>query len=289
VFFFGLFVLARRRPLAAAALLAAALAPVLVHFGHGMTPVRLTRAISASRFLVPTLALAVPVSFAWCERGRFASKTYRWLSLSYPLAMCVLTLGWGWSAWEYRELLWVMLLGGLLGACARWALRRERRFGIAISLLGWLVFCAILQVRRDQTRPAAYTKSFAMHDLPRFWADGVPFVDEPNQVHRIAITGGPDHDSDKWFYYFFLGRRFQNWVGYVTPTRDRGIAQFGPAGDLTARADLHSWLPRLRAAKIDEVLTFPPCSIEQSWMEATPERFEKLAGSDAWGLFRIKP
>jgi hypothetical protein len=52
---------------------------------------------------------------------------------------------------------------------------------------------------------------------------------------------------------------------------------------------LNSWLARLRAAKIDEVLTFPPCSIEQGWMAAAPARFEKLAGADDWGLFRIKP
>jgi hypothetical protein len=288
VFFFGLAVLARRRPLAAAGLLGAALAPVLVHFGEGMTPVRLTRAISASRFLVPTLALAVPVSFVWCARGRSASSVYRWLSLSYPLTMCVLTLRWGWSEWEHRELLSVAFMVTLLFASARLAFRHKRQLGIAVSVLGWMLFCAVVQVRRDQTRPAAYAKSFAMHNLPRFWADGVAFVDEPNKPHRIAITGGPDHDSDKWFHYFYLGRRFQNWIGYVTPTRDRGPAQFGPDGDLAARADLNSWLARLHAAKIDEVLTFPPCSIEQGWMAAAPARFEKLAGADDWGLFRIK-
>jgi hypothetical protein len=44
----------------------------------------------------------------------------------------------------------------------------------------------------------------------------------------------------------------------------------------------------LRAARITEVLTFPPRSVEQGWMEGSGDAFEKLAGKEDWGLFRLK-
>jgi hypothetical protein len=288
VFVIGLVALARRRPIAALALLAAAVAPVLAHFSEGMTPVRLTHAATTSRFLVPTLAIAITVSFAWCQHGRYASKAYRWLLLGCALAMSVIDLRRGSVEWENRELVLVAILVTQLFAFTLFVYRRNRYWGAAVSVIAWMLLCSIVQVRRDQTRPDAYTNSFALHGSPRFWATGVHFVDEPDKPHRIAITGGPNHSSDTWFYYFFMGRRFQNWIGYVIPTRDGGVAQSGPGGDLAERVDVNSWLSRLYAAKIDEVLTFPPRSIEQGWMEIAPNRFEKLTGRGDWGLFRVK-
>jgi hypothetical protein len=285
----GLFALARRRPFTALGLLAASIAPVLGHFSPGMTPVRLKWAVSASRFLVPTLALVIPISLAWCQRQRYRSAAYRWLLLCYPLTMSVLAMRRGWIEWEHRELLIVGVLATQLGLASVWCFRKNRRLGAAVGVMAWLVFCSVIQVRRDQTRELAYSKSYALHGFPRYWADAVAKVDSADlKPHRIAITGGPDHNSDKWFHYFFMGRRFQNWIGYIVPTRDGKTAHFGPGGDLDARADLNSWLPRLAAANIDEVLTFPPRSLEQGWMESTPDRFEKLSGGNDWGLYRFK-
>jgi hypothetical protein len=285
----GLVALARRRPLAALGLLAAVIAPVLTHFSEGMTPVRLLRSVSASRFLMPALALAVPVSLAWCTPGRYRSSAYRWLLLTYPVAMSVFAMRRGFIEWENRELVIVGVVATQLGLLTVLCFRRRPRLGAAVGVIAWLALCSVVQVRRDQTRELAYGKSYALHNFPRYWADGVARVDTADLTpHRIAITGGPDHSSDKWFHYFYMGRRLQNWIGYIVPTRDGKTAQFGPGGDLAERADLNSWLPRLAAAQIDDVLTFPPRSIEQGWMEATPEHFEKMAGNDEFGLFRFK-
>jgi hypothetical protein len=154
--------------------------------------------------------------------------------------------------------------------------------------LGLAWFCSGLQLRRDETRQRAFANSFALHGLSRFWTDGVPLVDEPGRPHRIAITGGPDHASDKWVQYFYLGQRFQNQLRYIAPTRDGKVAYYGLGGDLEQRADRAAWLSRLDQAGIQEVVTFPPRSLEQSWMEELGERFEKLAGNDKWGLYRIR-
>ena len=40
------------------------------------------------------------------------------------------------------------------------------------------------------------------------------------------------------------------------------------------------------AERITEVLTFPPYSVEQRWMDAHPARFTKLAGGRDWGLYK---
>jgi hypothetical protein len=85
-----------------------------------------------------------------------------------------------------------------------------------------------------------------------------------------------------------MGRRLQNRLRYVVPTRDGGVAHYGKGGDLDQRADRASWLGRLDLAGATEVLTFPPRSIEQGWMDEAGDRFEKLAGKDDWGLYRVR-
>lgn len=288
LFPFGLVAFARRRPIAALALTAAAVMPVLAHYSGGMIPVRLLRAPSSARFLVPTFALAVPISLAWCRRGRPLAAAYRWALLAYALSALVLCARRGWGDWEHRELVITALaLAFFIGGVRVLAHRRPlRAVGVAVVLYMW--FCSGLQVRRDETLGLALQKSHALVNFPRFWVEGVPLVDEPDQPRVIAITGGPDRSSDKWFHYFFLGRRLQNQLRYVVPTRDGGVAHFGKGGDLDQRADRASWLGRLDAAGASEVVTFPPRSIEQRWMEEMPDRFERLAGKDDWGLFRVR-
>jgi hypothetical protein len=285
----GLVAFARRRPIAALALTTAALMPVLAHYSEGMIPVRLLRAQSSARFLLPTFALIVPLSLTWCRAWRPLAVAYRWVLLGYSLAQLVLCMRRGWGDWEHRELAIVALaLALFVGSVRRLARTRPfRAFGLAIVLCMW--FCSGLQLRRDETLGLALQKSYALVNFPRFWVEGVALVDEPEHPRTIAITGGPDRSSDKWFHYFYLGRRFQNRMRYVIPTRDGGVAHFGKGGDLDARADRDSWLGRLDESGATEVLTFPPRSLEQRWMEEeVPDRFEKLAGKDDWGLFRYR-
>jgi hypothetical protein len=281
-------VLLRRQPLAALALTGAALMPVLAHFSEGMTPVRLLRAHSAARFLVPSFALILVISLAWCRRGRPLATAYCWLLLASPLTYVVLCMRRGWADWEHRELAIVALALALLLGVTIALSRRGAGWAAGVFLLGWMIFCSGLQLRRDETRPSAIARSYALVHLPRWWVDGVPFVDEPDRPHLIAITGGPDRSADKWLYYFYLGRRLQNRVRYIVPTGDGKLAHDGWQGDLQQRASKDAWLGRLDQAGISEVLTFPTRSLEQTWMEESGDRFEKLAGDEDWGLFRIR-
>ncbi|HKP57806.1 MAG TPA: hypothetical protein VJV78_13835 [Polyangiales bacterium] len=299
VFPIGLCVLARRRPWTALAVTLAVIAPVLAYYSAGFAPVRMVRAPSSTRFLIPAFALIVPISLIWCRRAgpaisrrRYAaaplSAAYRGLLVAYALIYAVLCMRRGWVDWETREIVIVGLWLGFLVAGTRWLARSHPLRALSFATLGFCWFCAGLQLRRDETRPAAYSHSFALHGLSRFWVEGVAHVDEPGRPHRIAITGGPDHASDKWFQYFYLGKRFENELRYVVPTRDGKVAYYVNDNDLETRADRDSWLKRLDQGGFQEVLTFPPRSIEQGWMEEQADRFEKLAGNEKWGLFRIR-
>jgi len=288
----GLLVLLRRRPLIALTLAAAMAAPWAAHFSAGLSVPRLYWAVSVARYLIGLMGMALPVSMVWCKPGSTLAHTYRRALLVISLWTVGISLRHGFGVWEMRELMITMVVSLGLGTLAWLALRTPNK------LLWWqraagaaLVFafgCSALQLRRDQTRPLAYANSFALHNCPRYWAPAVPFIDELEVPHRIALTGGPMQNADNWFHYFFFGSRFQNSIHYVTPTRDGGIGYFGPHGDLGARADLDSWLQHLDARQISEVITFPPLSIEQGWMDSKPDLFEKLTGGFDWGLYRRK-
>ncbi|MET0386129.1 MAG: hypothetical protein ABW321_09240, partial [Polyangiales bacterium] len=283
----GFVVLLRRRLLAALLLAAAAAALLAAHFSDAMTVLRVMWPFASARYLITTIALLVPVSLAFCRRERPFELAYRLLLLSWPVFGAFYWVRYGSPAWEGRELvIWGVLLTMLYVLC-RAGLQRSPRWGAALTVLviGWT--CSALQLRRDDTREDAYTDSEALHESPRFWSTAVPKIDEPDNPRRIAVTGGPHQANDLWLQYFFLGKRLQNELTYVTPTRDGAIAHFAPHGDLEARADYASWLARLQQRGITEVMSFAPESLELSWMNADPTHFERLDGDEDWGLYRL--
>ncbi|HVZ30792.1 MAG TPA: hypothetical protein VG963_00115, partial [Polyangiaceae bacterium] len=280
---FGALVLIRRRPLQGLLLSLTTLTALGSFFSVAMTTVRLKWPDSSARFLLLFLLLAIPLSLAW-TRPRFAlAQAYRralWLA---ALASCMLALRWGWGVWEPREAVIIAIVITAFATLAGWAIRRDPRSGLGASALLFAVACSVLQLRRDETRSAAFHQSFALHPFLRYWADGVDPLDDPRTAHRIAITGGEHQDAPAWFFYPFFGRRLQNEITYVPATKDGGIAQFGPFGDFSTRKDLTRWEERLDAARIDHVISFFPRSIEQDLMEAAPQRFVKIAGDFHWG------
>lgn len=309
----GLLVLLRRRPLTALTLAAAMAAPWAAHFSVGLSVPRLYWPVSVARYLIGLMGMALPVSMIWCKPESTLAQTYRRALIVISLWTVGISLRHGFGVWEMRELMIVLvaslLLGTLLWLAIAWLARSSLRSHdrgrasraldsralrgipwpqLAALCVVFAVGCSALQQRRDQTRHLAYETSFALHSSPRFWALATPLVDEPGKSHHIALTGGPLQNSDNWFYYFFLGSRFQNTVSYVPPTKDGGVAYFGPHGDFDQRADADKWLERLKNRHITDVLTFPPYSTEQRWMDERPDKFEKPMGGFDWGLYRVR-
>jgi hypothetical protein len=287
----GLFVLLRKQPLLAGVMATAMTAPWLTHFSAGLSVPRLIWSVSVARYLIGLMGLAIPTSFLWCRTGSALAKTYQRSLLLIALWSFGISLRHGIGNWEIRELMLVGVI--VLVVCALFgqifrperALAAWQRCGLVAVVL--MLMCSALQLRRDQTRTLACIQSYALHGSVRFWANAIAKVDEQEVVHKIALTGGAHHNSDHWFYYFFFGSRFQNIVQYVPPALDAGIAYFGPHGDIDLRADRDSWLRRIEKRGMTEVVTFPPRSIEQGWMESMPDRFEKLDGGPDFGLYRV--
>jgi hypothetical protein len=284
--------LLRKRPLLGAVLTLAMAAPWLTHFSTGLSVPRLLWSVSVARYMIALLGMAIPVSFVWCKPGSQLAQTYRRILILTCLWLTGISLRQGFGWWELRELMVTGVVALVLGTLlfqlfrARTTMLLWQR--VALGSLIFVLSCSALQLRRDQTRTRAYHDSYALHASYRYWADAVPFVDEPGVQHRIALTGGPLQNADNWFYYYFFGARFDNVIQYVPVAADGGVAYFGPFGDIAQRADKDAWLQRLSARHMTEVLTFPPYSIEQGWMDGTPERFEKLSGGPDWGLYRLR-
>jgi hypothetical protein len=288
----GLLWLARRRPIHAGIAVACMAPLVLFHFSASLSVPRIMWAVSVSRYVITLLAFAIPVGLFAASPARGRSEglfgtTYRRVLLIYPLFYAGFFLHWGWGYWEFVETAGTALLLAVLGSAVGFASRRGARVGAAVTLAAVLIGCALLQARRDATRHLAFQHDFALHPFANHWASAVKHVDEPRGAHRIAVTGGPSQDAHDWFIYPFMGARFQNTIHYVPPTRDGGVAQFGPQGDFAARVDLDAWNVRLDERQITDVLSFLPRSAEQAWMERHPERFARLAGDGNWGLFRV--
>jgi hypothetical protein len=287
----GLLGLARRQPLTALLVVAALLASVLTHFSPAMNAARLQLPATTARFLIASLALAFAVgALIGCSRYRALASAYRYLALLYPLHAVILGLRWGWGLWETREILIAASLIALGCVAVRSCNTLRRKLAVAVLLFG--VGSSALQVRRDETREIAFTTSFALHSDGQsphsggqYWGPLTRYID--SKPRRIAITAGPSKYADHWHGYFLLGPRLNNRVLYVPPTRDGGVADIGPRGDLESRASEASWRARLLAWDVGAVMTFLPRSLEQSWMDAAPERYRKVAGRAEWGLYRV--
>jgi hypothetical protein len=217
------------------------------------------------------------------SRFRGFASAYRWLALLYPAHAIVLGLTLGWGEWEARELVFVG--AGIALSCVAVRRASSLRRQLAVAVVLFAVGCSALQVRRDETRERAFGTSFALHLSSNYWAPMTHIIDR--KPRRIAITGGPKQNSDHWFGYVLLGPRLANRVVYVPPTRDGGIADNGPHGDLERRADAASWHARLLAGKIGAVMTFGPRSLEQQWMDAAPDLYRRVAGEAETGLYRV--
>lgn len=104
------------------------------------------------------------------------------------------------------------------------------------------------------------------------------------------MTAGAWQDADNWCMYYFLGRRFQNRLVHVPAGADGEALPLGPDyyQRAAAAADFDTWRARLRAAKVDYVVSFKPASLELAWMERRPDLFDRIDGAEDWGVYRVR-
>ncbi len=289
----GLLFLARRAPGSALFMLAALGLTIASYYDPRLAVVRHYWTISSSRFLLPALVVAVPLSVAWCREvpgpGRLYLRLLWLVTASFLLQMT--TVGVSSSGVEAATLVagGVLLLLSVLGWLVPQTPSAARVPLVALALSGALL---MLHGLRADFRGDLMEFDFSLHDLPRYWVNGALLLDDPARPRRIAVTSGPAQTVDNWFAASFLGSALQNEVLYVSPMADGSVPHFG-LGDLNSRivrdADATAWMARLNAQGITHVVSFAPTSVELDWMRAQPNRFHRLDGGDDWGVFELRP
>ena len=288
LFPFGLVPLARRRPLAAGLVLGLVLTVIAFYASRDVTVLRLLWSANLSRFLLPGVLLALPVSLLWCPAAPRAGRVYRGLLLGSAAFYAGSFARFGWAAVELGDVTLTLVVLGAGFLLARRLARSSPRLALGFAVAFWIAGSVRLAVRREETRPLTARESLQLHWQPKYWTDAAQLLDDPGEPQRIAITSGPQQDADNWFAYSFLGRNLENRLTYVPVTRDGDIVPLGPGYELERSARRQRWLERLDERGVTAVMSFRPLSIEQRWMDEMPKRFEKLAGGPDWGLYRVR-
>jgi hypothetical protein len=285
---------ARAQRAAISLLLAAALADLISFYGPGLTAVRMRWPETSSRFLLGILLVAVALSVSWTRRAPRAARVYLFALRASALLLLLAYARVGWSDASTAA------SAGLLAACCAyaffwWATRASTRpIKLAARVLLGLFLLGALDLARGALRYTFMRDDYVVHPNATFWVDAAQALDDPQRPRRIAVTGGPSQDMDRWFSYAFFGRKLQNRVLYVSPLADGRVGHYGGPDaqrDFAARSDPRAWLRRLRAAGVTHVVTFDPISVERMIMDGNPHLFERTSPAElaAFGAFELRP
>lgn len=273
-------------PVAAVLVVVTAILTLAFYYSPDFSMVRYYWTESSSRFLLPIVMLVTVSGVVWCRRGSRIARVYL-------AVLCAATffhlLYVGFVGFSKTSVVGVVLLAAgsaaLLGA---WVRARRTKYGSVAALVIAVVALASLHTVRASMRNDMYAHDFVLEPVPRYWVAALSMVDDPDVPRRIAITSGPLQNIDNWFAAPFLGRALQNRLHYVPVSRDGTIWPLGSTM-VAETADFGAWYTRLRERNVTDVMSFSPRSIEQSWMEARPLLFRKLAGDQEWALFAVNP
>lgn len=282
----SLLFLGRRRPRETTFVIAWAILAIGSIYTRDLSPVRLLWAWTTSRFWLPVYVIAAPAAAAWCIAYPRLGHGYRVVLLATMLFHLLRLATFGQTVAELdggvAVAAGIALIAIVLGVLRRHVTSHALPLGIAATLA--VALLTLLAGYRDSQRYVIASHGSAIHAVPRQWVGLVIPVDD-GPAHRIALTVGPAQASDRAFAYFFLGRRLQNDVRYVSPAPDRGLVD---PRRVAEKGDVQTWIARLREEDIEFVAALPPLATELSWMVARSDVFKpEVVGKD-FGLFRLR-
>jgi hypothetical protein len=303
---FGAWGLARRRLWGPLGWLVAV---VVVTFGALATEEMLVYRVATWANTVGRLLLPGIAALALLGAGTTGPRRGSWALGLVTLASaagCIWSLPRGFS---FAELAGLTALGaGLAAALAALGLLwRWRGRGLAgrwawggAAIVGVLLLAAADQVRGAQRYPlyedAAQIAGpiYQSHPLRSDFMAAWPIwqaLDGPQPLRLAVFTGWDGHGQNN-YRFPLLGSRLQNEVVYVPITRDGSIVNGVDLEASRGRPDFGAWIERLRAARIDAVVSLTPVNgPETEWIRRSPELFELLV-KDANGraaAFRFHP
>ncbi|HRZ11831.1 MAG TPA: hypothetical protein P5567_05190 [Kiritimatiellia bacterium] len=261
-----------------------------VFWGPSFAVIRLLWSTTSARFLLPAFVPASLLGLAWL----WTKPRLRLVLAAALILLALLHAGraacQGWAPFEFRV---IPKSAGLLAALAASLviLSRINRRAVVSGVVTAALLAASLtaiQKERDHLRYKALKQSIVLHWVENPWADGARALDDPAVPRRLAVTTGIDYNGDNWFLYFFLGRRFQNTVTYISPTASGRVLDAQSVEELRDRVDSRAWLRRLGQAGITHVVSLAPESLELAFMTKHPGLFTPVAGDGGtWGVFEV--
>lgn len=280
---FGLAALIRRRPSAGLLIGTMAAGVVVAYYNPGLAVVRATWGTSSSRFLIPLVALGAPLTAMALRAPRHRWWLQEYLTLGVALNATFIALALG---LESSQELRLATLASLVAIVA-W-LRLPS--GVRVKPLAAVAVTGVLLATwhwKEANRYTVAANSYTLHPMPKYAIRAAATVDEPSVTHVVAVTAGEYASADNQFLYYFFGRRFQNRLVHVpVPTVEPGESP--GAGDAASGSSTAGWIAALRARNVDYVVSLAPAAPELPRLEATPDAFVRLAGTDGeWGVFRV--
>jgi hypothetical protein len=286
----------RRAGLGVWMLALAALGDTATFFSADLAVVRLRWPETSSRLLLCALLICIAIAALWSRTGPRAERGCVLALRACAVLLLLVYAKVGWS--PSSALAAALLLCAALAYAGSWrwtaALRLRAKWRRSVLAFAAFLLLAGLAQARSALRYTFMRSDYVVHATATFWVDAARALDDPAQSRRIAVTGGPSQDMDRWFVYPFFGQRLQNRIVYVSPLADGSIAHYaGPdaLAELAPRIDPRAWLRRLRSAGVTHVVTFDPMSLERRIMDDNPKLFRPIAAPElrAFGAFELAP
>jgi hypothetical protein len=238
--------------------------------------VRLGWADENGRYFLLAIALAVSLGFLVSPGPPYT------VILGLGIALNIWALGGRfWTGLEFKLILsYLVFLISVTWLCTRPSSPRRRT---AAAIVMTIVGLGVAQLGRDSFRATLGSTATLPHAATHYPAEALKAID--GRGSRLAFTAGPYQLADNWYVYPFLGSRLQNEPIYVPISRSgRFVPHTDPA--YLDDVDREAWLRRLESLDVAAVISFPPAGPELAWMEDSPERFRRIAGTQGtWGLY----
>jgi len=195
-----------------------------------------------------------------------------------------------------------VLLPAALAAGLWWRGRRLRprtaRVAASVLAVGLLAGGSVaVQWVRDEKRDEFYATRLDLHPVPRYWAAGWAFCDDPRAPKTIALASYEPRVGHHWFFYPLMGRRLQNRVVYVYTDATRGGRR--QMSEEHMSADFGIWWANLQRAEathlfmqlnpdlpLDDRRREP---VEMGWIRARPDFFTLLDQGDHYRVYTVVP
>lgn len=277
----GLFGLARvRNRWALALILLNLLAAWALFFAPSMEGLRLLFSLSYARLLTFPCALGLLLGLLALPKFKVVDVLF-WILAFAQLAFSVQ------EVWIVQDIYWMILSVGIFGVLmlSLWKGWRAGPFALVILAVAGMPW---IQNVRDRWRNAYFGNSYDVSPISTRAVPLYPLLDDPGTPRTIAVAfGEPRIPGITCFLYPLLGRRLQNRIVYIPPTRSGRIIDYQLLGELGEELDERAWLARLDASGADHLLISVPLTPEMAWVRAHPERFQEAGESEGLFLFRI--